>query len=97
MKVKRFQMGGEAPAAAPQAGAAPAEAGAQDGSPEEQIAQMAAQVIQQMGPEAATMLAQTIMQLLQSAQQGGGGGQEAPQGEPTYARKGGKLVLIGRR
>ena len=26
-----------------------------------------------------------------------GGGEAAPQGEPTYQRKGGKLVLIGRR
>jgi len=72
MKVKRLQEGGQAP---------------QAGGAEEQIAQMAQQIIEQLGPEAAAMLAQVIMEMLQGA----GGG--APQ-EPTYARKGGKLVLL---
>jgi hypothetical protein len=40
------------------------------------------------------ILAQTIMQMLQGAQ-GQGGGQ--PQGQPQYQRRGGKLVLIGRK
>jgi protein subunit release factor A len=77
MKVKRLQEGGQV---APQGGGA-----------EEQVAQMAQQIIQQLGPEAAAMLAQMILEMLQGA-----GGQEA-QGEPMYARKGGKLVLIGRK
>jgi hypothetical protein len=90
MKIKKFQMGGEmAPEAAP-AGAAP-EAGQQGGGPEEQLAQMAMQIVQQLGPEAAAMLAQMIMQVLEQ----GAGAQ--PQGEPVYAKKGGKLTMIGRR
>jgi len=84
-------MGGPAPEAAPapEQGGAPA----QGGGPEEQIAAMAQQIVEQLGPEAAAMLAQMIMQMLQ----GGGEAQPAPQGEPVYAKKGGKLVLIGRR
>lgn len=89
MKVLKFQEGGMAPA--PEA--APAGAPAPGGGPEEQIAAMAQQIVEQLGPEAAAMLAQMIMQMLQ----GGGEPQEAPQGEPVYAKKGGKLVLIGRR
>jgi len=89
-------MGGPAPEAAPQGGApAPEQGGqAQGGGPEEQIAAMAQQIVEQLGPEAAAMLAEMIMQMLQGA---GGGAQEAPQGEPVYAKKGGKLVLIGRK
>lgn len=84
MKVLKFQEGGVAPEqAAPEQGA-PAGAGA-----EEQLAQMAQQIVQQLGPEASAALAQMIMQLLQ------GGAQ--PQGQPTYQRKGGKLVLIGKQ
>lgn len=90
MKIKRFQEGG-AMAAAPGG----EQGGAQGGpGPEEQIMQMAQQIIQQLGPEAAAMLAQAIMEMLQGA---GGGGQEQPQGEPVYAKKGGKLVIIGRK
>lgn len=74
MKVKKFQAGG----AAPEAG----------GGPEEQIMAMAQQILEQMGPEAAAMLAETIMQMLQ------GGGEPAPQEAPVYARKGGKLVRV---
>lgn len=82
MKVKFLQEGG---AMAPEAPAAPA---AQPG-PEEQIMAMAQQVVQQMGPEAATMLAQAILELAQ------GGGAAAPAGEaPVYAKKGGKLVRV---
>lgn len=78
MKVKKLQQGGGAPA--PQEG----------GNPEEQIMAMAQQIVEQIGPEAAAMLAQAIMQMAQGAAQGGG----ASQGQPTYARKGGKLVKI---
>lgn len=90
MKVKKFQMGGEMSqgAPAPEQGAP----GAPAGGPEEQIAQMAMEIVQQLGPEAAAMLAQAIMQVLE---QGAGG--PAPEGEPVYAKKGGKLTMIGRR
>lgn len=85
MKVKKLQEGGQV------APAAPAEGGG--AGPEEQIMQMAQQIIQQLGPEAAAILAQAIIEMLQ----GGGGEQPAPQGEPVYARKGGKLVIVGRK
>ena len=85
MKLRKFQQGGPVPAAPEQA---PAEAQA---APEEQLAQMAQQIVQQLGPEAAAMLAEMIMQMLQ------GGGGEQPQGQPAFQRKGGKLVMIGRR
>ena len=86
MKVLKFQQGGVAPegAAPEEQGGAPAGAGA-----EEQLAQMAQQIVQQLGPEASAALAQMIMQLIQ------GGAQ--PQGQPTYQRKGGRLVPIGKR
>lgn len=79
-KVGRFQEGGAMPA--PEA--APAEAAPQGGDPMEQIYQMAAEIVQQLGPDAAAMLAQAIMEMLQ-------GGAPAPQGEPVY-KKGGKLI-----
>ena len=92
MRIKKFQQGGpvdqgQGGAPAPEQGGQP-----QGGGAEEQIAQMAQQIIQQLGPEAAAMLAQIIMQMLQGAQGG-----EQPQGEPVMARRGGKLVMIGRR
>lgn len=87
--VKKFQQGGEmggqpSPeqmAAEEQAmqGGAPTEGG----SPEEQLMAVAQDIISQMGPEAAAMLAQIIMEMLQ------GGGQ--PQPQPTFQRKGGTL------
>ena len=93
MKVLKFQQGGAAPegAALEAQGGAPAQAG-----PEEQLAQMAQQIIQQLGPDAAAMLAQMLVQMLQGQQGQEGGGGEQPQ-QPTYQRKGGKLVMIGRR
>ena len=83
MKVRKFQEGGPAPA--PEGGAP------QGAAPEEQLAQMAQAIVQQLGPEAAAMLAEMIMQMLQGAQA------EEPQGQPAFQRKGGKLVMIGRR
>lgn len=77
-KVGRFQEGGAMPA--------PAEAAPQGGDPMEQIYQMAAEIVQQLGPDAAAVLAQAIMEMLQ-----GGEAQPAPQGEPVY-KKGGKLI-----
>lgn len=85
MKVKKFQEGGAAPAPVEQG--APQEAQMEGGqpSPEQQIDELADQVIQQMGPEAAAMLAQSIMQKLQ------GGAQEA---QPVFARRGTKIERI---
>lgn len=69
-----------------------APAGAQPGagqqaSPEEQIMMMAQEIVQQLGPDGAAMLAEAIAALLQQG--------AAPQTAPTYARKGGKLVRVG--
>lgn len=86
--IKKFQDGGQmAPEQAPQGGAP-----AQGGGAEEQIAQMAQQIIQQVGPEGAAMLAEMIMQMLQGAAQ-----EQAPQGAPVMQRRGGRLTLVGRR
>ena len=85
MKVRKFQEGGPAPAPAPEGGAP------QGAAPEEHLAQMAQAIVQQLGPEAAAMLAEMIMQMLQGAPA------EEPQGQPAFQRKGGKLVMIGRR
>ena len=46
---------------------------------------MVQEIIQQMGPEAAAMLAQIIMQMLESV---------AQQEQPAFQRKGGKLVMV---
>ena len=95
--VKYMQEGGMAPAPeaagapAPEAGGAPA--GPEAGGQEEIIAelqQMAQQIIQQLGPDAAAALAQMIMEMLQ----GGGAPEEgapAEEGEPVY-RNGGRLA-----
>ena len=83
MKIKRFQTGGEM--AAPQGAEQP-----QGGGPEEQLMQMAQQIVQQLGPDAAGMLAQIIMEMLQSDA-------SEPQGQPQFARQGGKLILKGRK
>jgi len=74
--ITKFQQGGPvapaAPAAAPQ--------GAEDAAMQ-QIAQMAEEIINQLGPEAAMMLAQAIMEMVE------GGQQEAP-----VFKCGGKMV-----
>jgi hypothetical protein len=99
VNVKKFQAGGPMPeeqgAPMPAEGAAPApEQGAadQEAAMMEQLYQMAGEIIQQMGPEAAAMLAQAIMEMLQ------GGGSEAPmpapEQQPVYRRGG---VLVSRR
>ena len=77
-------MGGSAPVAEAPVQPAPVD-NSQDAAME-QIAQMAAQIIQELGPEAAALLAQAIMEMLQSAQ----GEQEAP-----VFKKGGKLAKRG--
>ena len=84
MKIRKFQQGGPMP----EETQAPAQAQTQ-ASPEQQLQAMAAEIIKSLGPEASAMLAQVIMLMLQSA---------APQqGAPAFARKGGKLVQIGRK
>ena len=86
MKVRKtrfLQTGGGMPAEQ-----APAQAPAQGGSPEEQLGAIAQDIINQLGPEAAGMVAEMILQMLQ-----GGGGQAAPEQEaPVMARRGGRLV-----
>lgn len=74
VNIKKFQQGGQAP-----------EAGA---GAEEQLMAMAQQIIEQLGPEGAAMLAEVLVGMLQQ----GGGGQAAP--APVYARKGTKLVRV---
>ena len=85
MKVRKtrfLQTGGAMPAEQ-----APAQAPAQGGSPEEQLGAIAQDIINQLGPEAAGMVAEMILQMLQ------GGGQAAPEQEaPVMARRGGRLV-----
>lgn len=80
-------MQGEAPA--DQMGNEMAAAGGDEQAMIQQLAQVAQQIIQQMGPEGAAMLAQIIMEMLQ------GGGEQAPvgeqpEGEPVF-KKGGKF------
>lgn len=80
-------MQGEAPA--DQMGNEMAAAGGDEQAMIQQLAQVAQQIIQQMGPEGAAMLAQIIMEMLQ------GGGEQAPvgeqpEGEPVF-KKGGKI------
>ena len=80
MTIKKYQEGGQAPAPA-----APAQG--QDQAMQ-QIAQMAAEIIQQLGPDAAAMLAQAIMEMLQGAQ---APVDAAPQ-EQQFMRCGGKIT-----
>lgn len=91
MELKRkFQMGGEMPEPGmEQAPMDPGMEGGEGGGIEEQIIMMAEQIITEVGPEGAAMLAEAIMGMLQ------GGGEQAPTPEaPQYARRGGKLVRL---
>lgn len=87
--VKKFQQGGEMGGQpspeqmAEEQQAAQGGAPAEGGNPEEQLMAVAQDIISQMGPEMAAMLAQIIMEMLQ------GGGE--PQPQPTFQRKGGVL------
>ena len=91
--IKKFQQGGQMPAD-PAMGGAPVEtapAPAQGGQDQmmAQLEQMAMEIVQQLGPDAAAMLAEMIMAMLQ---QGG-----APaEGQPVF-RKGGKMKRKGAR
>lgn len=92
-KVGKFQDGGAIPAGDPsmhggeQIGAEMRGAAGDEQAMIQQLSQMAAQVIQSVGPEAAAMLAQIIMEMLQGGQAPVG---EQPQGEPIF-KKGGKI------
>jgi hypothetical protein len=94
-KFMKFQDGGAAPAPQDQGGApqdqgqrqAPEEGQEQD--PMAQILQVAAQAVQKQDCQAALAVCQALMQLAQ----GVGGQEQAPQ-EPTFARKGAKLVRV---
>ena len=81
MIIKKFQEGGAAPVAPAQA--------PQGGEEQmmQQLAQMAQEIIQQLGPDAAAMLAQVIMEMLQGAQQEVGAVPE----EQQFMRCGGKI------
>lgn len=83
--IAKFQEGGEM--------AAPAEAPAQDQgamNPMDQILQVAAQALQNQDCQAAMAVCQALLK----AAQGAGAPQEAPAEEPTYARRGAKLVRV---
>lgn len=92
-KVGKFQEGGQMPAGDPSMqGGAPMEqeaamAGGDEQAMMQQLAQMAQQIIQQIGPDGAAMLAQIIMEMLQGGQAPVG---EQPEGEPVF-KKGGKI------
>lgn len=81
MQIKRYQEGGAAPAAPAQA--------PQGGEEQmmQQLVQMAQEIIQQLGPDVAAMLAQVIMEMLQGAQQEVGAVPE----EQQFMRCGGKI------
>lgn len=81
--IKKYQQGGPMPAEA----APTPEMGGQD-QMMAQLEQMAMEIIQSIGPEGAAMLAEMIMQMLQSAQQPVGAPAE---GQPVFKR-GGKLA-----
>ena len=81
MQIKRYQEGGATPAAP-----APAPQGGEE-QMMQQLAQMAQAIMQQLGPDAAAMLAQVIMEMLQGAPQEVGAAPE----EQQFMRCGGKI------
>ena len=93
--IKKFQQGGPMPASDPAMAGAPVEAApapAQGGQDQmmAQIEQMAMEIVQQLGPDAAAMLAEMIMAMLQQ------GGAPAEGAQPVF-RKGGKMKRKGAR
>lgn len=102
-KITKFQMGGAAPAPeqapveqAPVEQAAPAgdpTAQGGGGDPLMEIAQIAAQALQNQDCQAAMAVCEAFLQLVQQAA-GGGAAPEQPS-EPTFQKKGGKLVRKG--
>ena len=89
MKLRKYQMGGPAPEAAPAEGV-PVEGGAPaQGGAEEQMAQVAEQLVQMLlqelgDPNAVAAVLQMAMEMLQQAAGG------AEQGQPVF-KKGGKM------
>ena len=73
MKVKKFQEGGMAPAPAEQGAPQEAQMAQGQGDPQQQLMGLAQEIIQQMGPEAAMMLAQIIMEMVLLTALGVGG------------------------
>ena len=96
MKLRKYQMGGAAPEAAPVAEGAPVEAGAPaQGGAEEQLAQVAQQLLQMLlqeigDPNAVAAVLQMALEMLSQAAQG-----EASQEAPVF-KKGGKLAKGGK-
>ena len=88
-EIKKYQMGGSAPEAAPAEGGTPAPemGGAPQGGAEDQMAQLAGQLVemlmQQIGdPSAVAAILEMALQMVQEA---------AGQGQPVFKR-GGKLA-----
>lgn len=86
-KVKRFQQGG-AMMSAPAEAASQNQEAAQD--PMAQLLQVAMQAVQTQNCEAAMAVCQALLQIAQ----GGAQAEAAPQEEPTFAKKGAKLVRV---
>lgn len=82
--VLKYQVGGAAPTQEGAPAPAPEQGGGQD-----QIMQIASQILQELGPEGAMALAQAIVEMVQ----GGGVQPTAPQ-PVTMQRKGGRLVRV---
>lgn len=91
--VRRYQQGG--PVGDPAMAGAPVEAapaptqGGQD-QMMAQLEQMAMEIVQQIGPDAAAMLAEMIMAILQQ------GGAPGPEAQPVF-RKGGRIAGYRRK
>jgi hypothetical protein len=102
-KLPKLQMGGPMPGPeGPPPGGMPPEQGPPPGGPEQagggqdplmQIAQIAAQALQNQDCQAAMAVCEAFLQLIQQVA-GGGGAPEQP-AEPTFQRKGGKLQRKG--
>jgi hypothetical protein len=88
-KIKKFQEGGVVAPEQEMPQEAPAEEQGAAQDPMQQILQVAAQAVQTQNCEAAMAVCQALMQLAQ------GGSEQAPQ-EPTFARRGAKLVRVNR-
>ena len=93
--VRRYQQGGPMPAGDPTMVGAPVEAApapAQGGQDQmmAQLEQMAMEIVNQLGPDAAAMLAEMIMAMLQQ------GGAPAEGAQPVF-RKGGKIAGYTRK
>lgn len=102
MKVKstlKFQMGGQAPMQEPMPSEqapveqAPQGAPAESQDPLMQIAEIAAQALQTQDCQAAFAVCEAFLQLIQQAA-GGGAAPEQPS-EPTFQKRGGKLIRKG--